>query len=500
MLPTTKIDNLKELFKGKGFNPIIGTIFRQQEKWKTWYRGSVNEFHFYNARTPHGNIIQRRRKSLNMAKKICEDWAGLIFNENTSLIVEEDKAQKVIEDVLERTAFVYQMSDFIEKTFMTGTGVIVPYIDKGEVEIDFLTENIVPLSSRGTVIDELATIQEFKGEKNYTHVTYHTYRDGIYRVEHELYEHRERRYLGNRAPLQNIFSEAELSRMNTDGNERYWFEYKTPTPFFFVFKPAVSNNFDTNSPMGISIFANSIDVLAGIDQEFDGMVNETELSRKRLLVGPEAMKTSKITEQSENDVAVRYVRGMNNEDTLFEFMNMPEDMPFKDFTPEYRVDPYIQGLKFKLSMLAAKSGLGNHYYQFDMEGGVTATQVISVKSDTWKNREKHVKRLRETLKGLMYAILSLQKSTNGYTGNPDALEYRVEFDDSIIVDDDARIKQMTELANQGYLPKWRVVSEYLNIGEDKAKEIVQEAKADDDIAALIGMGDRDDDTESQEDN
>ena len=488
MIGNTKLNLLTDVFRSKGFNPIIGNIYDMQSIWESWYRGSVNNFHYYDARNIDGNIITLKRKSLNMAKKVCEDWAGLLFNENTKLVVNDEKAQAIIDKVLDHNNFIDEASDFIEKTMMSGTGVIIPFIEKGSVELDFLTENIIPLTSRNNRIEELATVSTFKHQKQHlTHVTYHTFRDNKYRIYHELYASRQESYLGNKISFIGIlFDESELKTMKKDDMGLY-FEYEVPFPFFFVFRPAIANNFDVNSPMGISVFANSIGLLESIDQEFDAMSNETDLSKKRLFINSEATKTAKIKEETANDVHIRYVKYFDNNDTLFQSIKMPDDLPMKEFSPEYRIEQYINGLKFKFNLLSAETGLGNQYYQFDMTGGVTATQIISVKSDTWKNREKHIKRLREVLIKLMYSVLYLEKSINGYVGDVESLEYDVYFDDSIIVDDEARGDRLISLANQGYIEKWRVVEHFLNVSEEEAKEIVKSAKKEDDLMAFMGI-------------
>jgi A118 family predicted phage portal protein len=129
--------------------------------------------------------------------------------------------------------------------------------------------------------------------------------------------------------------------------------------------------------------------------------------------------------------------------------------------------------------LSVKAGLGNNFYKIDgSSGSMTATEVVSKNSDTWRNRKKHVKVLREVLIGMMKGILALDKSVNGYTGDPEAIEYDVKFDDSIIVDDNKRIEEMKMDATDGFIAKWRYVAEKYQITEEEAKEWIAEAQKD----------------------
>jgi len=110
---------------------------------------------------------------------------------------------------------------------------------------------------------------------------------------------------------------------------------------------------------------------------------------------------------------------------------------------------------------------------------MTATEVVSKNSDTWRNRNKHVKVLRETLIDLMRGILYLDQSVGGYTGDIEALEFDVHFDDSVIVDDNKRLEDLKNDVIDGLIPKWRYVAAKYQIGEDEAKEWVGEASQED---------------------
>ena len=64
-------------------------------------------------------------------------------------------------------------------------------------------------------------------------------------------------------------------------------------PHFQILKPPVANNFDTGSPLGISILANHIDKFKAIDTKYDSFCNEFELGKKMVLVDRTAVKGAK---------------------------------------------------------------------------------------------------------------------------------------------------------------------------------------------------------------
>ena len=491
-----KIKQLTTLFRKKGYNPVYGTIYDQQQKWLSWYRGEVNDFHFYDIKTVNGLKVGKRKMSLNMAKKVAEDWQSLLFNERVKLTVNDERGQQTLDRILNDNDFIEEMSNFIELTFVYGTGVIVEYLENSEVKLDFIYgDNVIPLSHRNKHINEIATVQEFQMDGHYyTHVTFHLIDKGVYRVEHELYKSKQRTYLGNPVGLNVVFNEHELSHL-VDG---YYIEYETMTPFFQVFKPAVVNNYEPNSPMGVSPFANSVSLLSAIDEEFNGAYTEVKLSRKRLLVNSEATKTQVIKDKDgEGNVKLRSVSYFDTDEEIFQSIPMDESIPFKEFAPNYNAQPYIDGLNHKLNLLSQKVGLGNGYYRFDTSGGMTATEVVSKNSDTWRNRNKHVKVLRQVLINMMKGVLQLERSVGGFNADPELLEYDVHFDDSIIVDDNQVLQELKTDVLDGLVPKWRYIMKKYQITEEEAKAWVDEASQEDMTITDSFLAGLDDDTETE---
>ena len=77
-------NNIANVLSKKGINLKVGSIYDFQEIWKSWYRGNVNDFHFYNARI-NGKNVKCERKTMNMPKKVCEYIAKLLWTEKTRI-------------------------------------------------------------------------------------------------------------------------------------------------------------------------------------------------------------------------------------------------------------------------------------------------------------------------------------------------------------------------------------------------------------------------------
>ena len=71
-----------------GKQPISTGSYKANE-YRSWYSGKVDGFHNY--RLYQGqNYLDIVKKTLNMAKTVCEDWADLLGNEKTEIILPEN--------------------------------------------------------------------------------------------------------------------------------------------------------------------------------------------------------------------------------------------------------------------------------------------------------------------------------------------------------------------------------------------------------------------------
>lgn len=83
--------------------------------------------------------------------------------------------------------------------------------------------------------------------------------DGLYDIENRLYRYRNK----------NV--DAEVLLADVSGFERVPQVVHTGSDRrqFVIDRPNIANNYDDNIPLGISVFANAIDVLKGVDVAYD---------------------------------------------------------------------------------------------------------------------------------------------------------------------------------------------------------------------------------------
>ena len=83
---STKIKDLGKLFTSKGYNVVIGNAYTKQQEWLSYFVGSVPNVHHMTRKTMSGHRVDVIKPSLQMPKKVAEEWTSLLYNEKVSLI------------------------------------------------------------------------------------------------------------------------------------------------------------------------------------------------------------------------------------------------------------------------------------------------------------------------------------------------------------------------------------------------------------------------------
>lgn len=452
-------NNIAETLSKKNINLVVGNIYDFQQIWKSWYRGSVNDFHYYTERV-NGKDCKKERLTMNMPKKICEDISKLLWTEKTRIELSNKKATERLWEVLDskENSFTVNFPIFLEKALAIGTGVLIEYKDSNDKTIiDYLDGTVViPYLYTNGYIQGLITVSRFiettrKKKIYYTHVTYHEYKDGIYRRLNELYKSNIETELGKEISFEEKFPNVEVLE-----------EIETSTPRFQIFKPNLANNFDMETPMGLSVLANSIDRFKALDMKYDSFYREFKLGKKRILVDPTAMKGTMQSDESGN---VRLVQYFDSNDEAYVGINGMEGQPVKDVDFSLRAQEHIDSINADLNWLSSNIGLGNSFYKFDGNGLRTATEVISENAEAFRTKTHYDIIVNDVLYDLIKVICEMEGiKTNKITIIPD---------DSIIEDKNTeQIRAMQEVT-QGLRSKKSYLMDIKGMSEQEAEEELQ---------------------------
>lgn len=449
-------DNIASTLSKKGINLTVGTIYDLMAVWKSWYRGNVNDFHYY-TEVVCGKSTQCERLTMNMPKKLCEDLTKLLWTEKTQINLSNKNATKRLWEVLDskENAFTVNLPIFIEKMLALGNGATVEYKDENNrTIIDYIDGDvIIPYRFTNGYITGMITISRFIDEKGknkvyYTHITYHEYVDGKYIKLNEIYKSSTDTTLGKQINFNDVFPKVKESEVKMTGN-----------PYFQIWKPNLANNFDTGSPMGISIYANSIDRFKSLDVKYDSFYNEFILGKKRIVVDQSAMKGGMTTDENGNP---RYVQYFDKNDRVYQAINAEMKEPVKEIDFTLRYQEHIDSINADLNWLTENVGLGSNYYKFDGTGVKTATEVISENSHAFRTKKHYEIVVNDCIYDLVRAVCELEGiKTNKITIIPD---------DSIIEDKNAEMTRAQLEVSQGLRSKKSYLMDIKGMTEQEAEE------------------------------
>lgn len=460
---------IQQYLKKIGFDTVDMSFYSQIEQWQQWYQGKVKKFHNYEAYNGKQKVMCERL-SLQMAKKVCEDWANLLMNEKVTITIEGDRDQQFIDTVLENNNFIVKSNESQEYKAAYGTVAYVPYMQNVEVlqntgeviganikdiHINYVTGDFIfPLSWENGKIKECAfgAVKVIEG-KEYFYLQMHTLEHNDYVITNLLFDNTN----GQMLEIENINSvkgfENVAKRIVT----------KTNKPQFVIDRMNIVNNINKNNPMGIAVFANSIDVLKAIDIVFDSYNNEFILGRKRIMVAEEALQieNSKMIFDPTDMAFYRLPEGINDDNFI------------KEIDMSLRANEHEIALQNRLNLLSAKCGFGENHYKFEQGSITTATQIISENSSLFRTLKKHEIILECAIRELVQILLWLGNQYLNLSLNEKA-EVAIDFDDSIIEDRQTELTDMRLDVSAGLLkPELYIMKKY-KVDEQTAKNMMAE--------------------------
>lgn len=138
---------IEYLNKTKGWQ-IDASYYAKIEKWRQWWQGYVPSVHNIKIAREDGEH-KRRRASLRMPKRVCEDWANLLLNDKTTFQIGDAATaayllgsdEQQTGGLLRQLHFWENANKLVEKAYWSGTGAFVLSVDgikgtDGQLEAD----------------------------------------------------------------------------------------------------------------------------------------------------------------------------------------------------------------------------------------------------------------------------------------------------------------------------------------------------------------------------
>ena len=457
-----------------GYNPST-SYYGYIELWKEWYENFVPKFHEYHDQ----NGDKRELYKLGMAKRLCEDWSSILYTERDSIVCKNKRNQAFIDKWLGKLEFNDKIPDNIETAFWSGTcGTIIriknaKIVNKKIVADENTTLNlvsvnasqIVPLKIIDGVITDVAFVSKsIINGKNAFYIEIHELKKDGYHIQNKYIDEQ-----GNEIENEGVIKEYETG---------------STIPLFNLLMPRVVNNIKENNGLGISVYANAIDQLQGVDIVYNNFMKDFYLGGKKVFYNKKLTKyyTQTYTDEETGDVVVQEVPIYPDDITKQQFQIVGDEVDVAnaetlvhEYNPDLRETENENGLNLALNILAFKSGLGKAYYKFEQGGVVTATQAILDNKDLVGNAKKHRSALNKYTIGIVRSILMIGRLFFNENVDENDTINLVDKDGFLNSEEDQKEEYMTEIA-AGLRQPWEYRVKFFGEDEETARNMVSDEK------------------------
>lgn len=455
---------------------IKADYYSYVKEWKNWWNGYYKPFHSYQELGVDGAPKQRQLFRMNMAKRITEDWAAILLNEKTQINIDDTASSVFIQGeedaqgvggVLGYNNFWAEANELVEKAFGYGTGAFVLRAENARVNnrgeivadaecrvgIEYIDAlSIIPLSVEKNKVTEAAFVSELvKMGKEYIYLETHTKDErGNYVITNKYFR------VNDGAIKPEPLPEGIAESVNTGSN----------IPWFVLIYPNSTNNIECQNGLGMSVYANAIDNLMGVDLAFNNFLRDFKLGGKKVFVNKKmTYQTAEGITVTPDDVA-QSLFSMIGDDMDFDAKQM-----IQEYNPQLRVTENKEGVQSQLDYLSFKCGLGAHRYQF--EGGVvkTATEYMGERQELVQHASRNMIVIEAALIELCRAILYIGKTFCKANVNPDAV-ISVRFEDGFVISEEDKANKDLMLVQNGILNAWEYRVRHMGETEEEAKAAI----------------------------
>ena len=382
--------------------------------------------------------------TLNLPAAIAREMARLISVEMKSEI-EGSKRGEFLNS--KYTEVVDNIRIPLEHGCAKGGLIFKPYVKGKEIAVDCIhADAFFPLTfnDSGKITAAVFAERIVKGAKYYTRLERHELKGTTYTISNKAYESFNKSSLGAITSLASVDEWASLAEEMTIANVQ--------NPLFGYFKPAFANTIDERSPLGVSVYADAIDLINEAEKQLERFLWEFESGERALIANTMAFKHDK-------DGKLKLPNKK-----LYKALDVEDIDFFKEWTPTLRGEEFNKGLDSIFRKIEFNCGLAYGTLSDTQNVDKTAEEIIASKQRSYATVSDNQRALKNALNDLVYAM---DVWCTLYNLAPmGKYETSFEFDDSIVADRKAEFTEKQALVSAGIMSKWEFRMWYF--GEDEA--------------------------------
>ncbi len=332
-----------------------------------------------------------------------------------------------------------------------GGMVMKPYVHNGEIKVDFIQgDSFFPtdFDESGNIMGVVFVQTIAKNGEFYTRLEWHKTTKSGYEILNKAFRSKSSDALGREIALGDV-------REWKDMTERFVISNVT-RPLFGYFKPAAANSVDPTSPMGVSVFANAVNLIEDANRQYERFLWEFESGERALVANSMAFKRDRDGRPRLPDR--RLYRTLDVEDIDF----------FREWSPQLRGAEIADGLDKIFRQIEFNCGLAYGTLSNMENYDRTAEEIRNSRQRSYATISDNQKALKKALCDMVYAM---DVWCTLYNLAPLG-EYSIsfEFDDSIAADRKTEFEEKKLLVDAGIMLPWEFRMWYFGEDEKTAKE------------------------------
>lgn len=390
-------------------------------------------------------------KPLGLPKAIAKEFAQVVASEMSVTMDGGPRADYLNEQV---SRFISNIQNGVELGVALGGLALKPYVSGKNIFIDATGATaFTPLrfDDGDICVSGVFRSQPVKVDKSYfVKLEFHDFSNGLYTIRNKAFRSNSDGICGTEASLADVPDWAGIQpEVHIQNVER---------PLFGYFTPPAYNNIDTGSNIGVSVYAGATEnLIQQADEQWARFLYEFVSSERKVIATAEAV-SGKLPGGKDNPLI---------NDRLFVAMPYDSEDFFKEFSPALRHTGFYEGLQAILRRIEFNVGLAYGDLSDPATVEKTATEVVSAKTRKYNTVNAIETRLKAALENAVYGM-------NVYAtlyGLAPAGEYElyIDFDDSVLTDNDALRERDRQDVRDGLMQKWEYRVKWYGEDEETAK-------------------------------
>lgn len=392
-------------------------------------------------------------KSLNLGAQIAAEFARLITLEMKSEVTGTARAE-YINTVYQN--MIDSLQRHVERACAVGGMAIKPYLSGGKIQIDFADNTMfypTAYDTDGDITGAVFVARKTIGEKYYTKLELHEYRDGTETIRSFAYESQTDSDIGRSVPLSAVPEWARLAPEARITNLSH--------PLFTYFSIPTANTANTDSPLGASVYARATDLLKEADKQWSRLLWEFEGGELAVHIGDDLLAI----DDDGNPVLPKGRKRLYRV-----FSTGGGDKPFYEtYSPALRDDSLINGLNTILKRIEFNCSLAYGTLSDPQNVDKTAEEIRASKQRSYSAVCSMQKSLERALRRT--ADIINVWCTIGNLAPEGEYEVSCEWDDSIVSDRQREFAERQALTAAGCMQPWELRMWYLGESEETAKKM-----------------------------